>query len=145
MKNILISAAIAIGPFLGCKAVQPKTATDFMARYYVVDDHASSGVVGFSVDSVRYTDDYTRIYGKLIGIPHTSERIDTLEICLTDGSKNKSTDIDGVDIQRWFQWEDSNYIKVEIDFPSMPQQRSFNIQTTGPRGNSRWEIVSHKK
>ena len=36
---------------------------------------------------------------------------------IVDGEAFGSLDIDGVDFQRYFQWEESGQIPVEIDFP----------------------------
>ena len=64
-----------------------------------------SGSIGFVADSIEYRPDVTRLYGKIKGRPHTANRIDTLY-----GTFGKirylSTDIDGVDMKRYFQWED---------------------------------------
>ena len=53
-----------------------------------------------------------------------------------------STDIDGVDMKRYFQWEDENYIEVEIDFPPMKKSRTMTVSVVGPNGNSLWIIVN---
>lgn len=84
----------------------------------VVKDYvsASDNTLSFQVDSIDYRSDLTRIYGKLIGKPHTSNRIDGVTFTGI-GSAVTATDIDGVDFQRYFQWEDDGQIPVEIDFP----------------------------
>lgn len=58
------------------------------------------------------------VYLKLIGTPHTSNRIDEAVIEVA-GTKYKCTDIDGVDLKRYFQWEDSAIIDIELDFPAI--------------------------
>ena len=81
----------------------------------------STGYITFRVTSIDYRPDLTRVYGTLVGRPHTSERIDELTIMTPGGKVISSTDIDGVDMKRWFQGEDDGAIEVEIDFPAMKQ------------------------
>lgn len=107
MKRLILSSAIL-------------AAISFCLSAKVVKDYASASdnALSFSVDSIDYRSDLIRIYGKLIGKPHTSNRID--EVSLTGKSVAvTSTDIDGVDFQRYFQWEDNGMIPVEIDFPAI--------------------------
>ena len=100
-----------------------------------------SGSIGFIADSIEYRADVTRLYGKIKGRPHTANRIDTLYG--TFGKiKYSSTDIDGVDMKRYFQWENSGLIPVEIDFPVVRTQTSFVLTLDGPRGESTWNIRS---
>lgn len=77
------------------------------------------------IDSIDYRTDLTRIYGKLIGIPHTSNRIDEIP---------GATDIDGVDFKRWYQFEEDGKIPVEIDLPAMPQSSAFQLKIVTTRG-----------
>lgn len=85
------------------------------------------------VDSIDFRQDLTRIYGRILGRPHTSQRIDELELDI-NGDKMRATDIDGVDFKRWFQWEDDGIIPVEIDFPAMSQFNGASLKITTPRG-----------
>lgn len=85
-------------------------------------DSASDNTLSFRVDSIDYRADLTRVYGKLVGRPHTSNRIDGVSLTTT-GSAVTSTDIDGVDFQRYFQWEDDGQIPLEIDFPATKPSR----------------------
>lgn len=104
----------------------------------------STGVLAFTADSIMFRNDVTRLYGKLKGMPHTSSRIDSLTMTLSGGNKTASTDIDGVDMRRWFQWEDDGLIPVEIDFPPMKRQPSATIEVAGPHGESQWKIIIGK-
>lgn len=70
-----------------------------------------------TVERIETVDGGIRLYGTLNGRPHTSNRIDTLVMITADGKAVNANDIDGVDMKRWFQWEDSGTIDVEIDFP----------------------------
>ncbi|MCM1076767.1 MAG: hypothetical protein NC411_05355 [Bacteroides sp.] len=80
----------------------------------------SDDILTFVVDSIDYRQDLTRVYGKLKGRPHTSNRVDEVQyIGSGTGSVAVSKDIDGVDFRRYFQWEDDGLIPVEIDFPAM--------------------------
>lgn len=95
----------------------------------VVRDYVSASAdnaLSFQVDSIDYRQNLTRVYGKLIGRPHTSNRID--EVSLTGNSVAvTSTDIDGIDFQRYFQWEDDGLIPIEIDFPNVKQLNEVQI------------------
>lgn len=62
------------------------------------------------------SDGVTRLSCTLKGIPHTSSRIDSVA-ALVNNRRLKATDIDGVDFARYFQWEESGAIEVEIDLP----------------------------
>lgn len=67
-------------------------------------------------DKTIKTDEGVRISLCLVGIPHTSQRIDGVDLVI--GSKLvKATDIDGIDFERYFQFEDTGVQTVEIDFP----------------------------
>lgn len=62
------------------------------------------------------SDSVLRVGGSLIGKPHTSNRID--RILLVSGNDTiVANDIDGIDFNRYYQWEDNGQIAVEIDFP----------------------------
>lgn len=104
----------------------------------------STGYITFVVESVDYRPDLTRVSGKLKGMPHTSERIDSLVLITPSGRQYRMTDIDGVDLKRWFQWEDDGLIDVEIDFPVIKEINSFTLQSSGPKGISRTKITKKK-
>lgn len=98
--------------------------------------------IGFEIDSIDFRSDLTRIYGKLIGTPHTSNRIDRLTLTAGASTPCTSTDIDGIDMKRWFQWEDSFRIPVEIDFPMLnPSVSDITIEADGPKGSSKWVVT----
>lgn len=77
------------------------------------------------IDSIDYRANLTRVYCKVYGKPHTSMKFDAISGC---------TDIDGVDLKRWFQFEESGRIALEIDFKANPQQK-FNFIITTPKEN----------
>ncbi len=132
---LLISGAlICCTPMHRAAASSPVTSTAYSVS-------AISGPVGFMVTKIDFRSDLTRIYGRLIGRPHTSGRIDALSLTLPDGETVAATDIDGIDMKRYFQWEDDNYIEVEIDFPPVGKSRTMTIDVCGPNGNCRWTIV----
>lgn len=67
-------------------------------------------------DKTIKTDDGIRITVCLVGLPHTSQRIDGVDLLM--GSKLvKANDIDGVDFERYFQFEDEGIKMIDIDFP----------------------------
>lgn len=85
------------------------------------------------VDSIDYRADLTRMYGKFVGRPHTSQQVKS--ITLHNGARSyAATDIDGVDFNRWFQWEDDGVIPVEIDFDKMPEVKTGRLVIVTPRG-----------
>lgn len=78
----------------------------------------------FVISEVIYKsdDNLTRVCGNLIGRPHTAARIDGVTLKAA-GAVIKANDIDGVDFERYFQWEDDGNIYIEIDFPGYRQSR----------------------
>lgn len=66
---------------------------------------------------------------RAIGRPHTAHRIDAAEI-RSIGVKAAASDIDGVDFNRYFQWEDSGVIPLEIDFPPMHESSTVQVGLT---------------
>lgn len=85
------------------------------------------------VDSVSCRDDLSRVYCKIIGRPHTSDRIDGATLTV-NGITLTATDIDGVDFKRYFQWEDDGIIPLEIDFPPIPNATGV-LSLKMPRGD----------
>lgn len=102
-----------------------------------VKSSRSTGTPVLICDSVDFRSDLTRVYGKLKGAPHTSHRIDGVKL---QSSGVPATDIDGVDIKRWFQWEEDGEIPVEIDFPPMKERSSLIIEAATPRETAIWTI-----
>ncbi|MCC8038246.1 MAG: hypothetical protein LIP02_08975 [Bacteroidales bacterium] len=101
---------------------------------------ATGRPMSLKIDSISQRADLTRVYCRIIGKPHTSDRIDaaTLEL---KGGKVKATDIDGVDFKRYFQWEDDGVIVLEIDFPPIKKQpRWLTLKTL--RGDVSQEVKS---
>lgn len=64
-----------------------------------------------------------RVKGTLVGNPHTSHRIDSARLLIGNQSY-EAIDIDGIDFERYFQWEDDGIIPLEIDF-SIPEGTKF--------------------
>ncbi len=60
----------------------------------------------------------TRFIVDLVSVPNTSSRIDSAT-WIADGRRCLANDIDGVDFQRYFQWEEDGVVRVEIDFPRL--------------------------
>ena len=82
-------------------------------------------------DKVTPTDDGIRISVCLVGIPSTSQRIDSVD--LNVGPKViKAVDIDGVDFERAFQFEDTGVQVIELDFPFkglLPKSATLTFHT----------------
>lgn len=76
------------------------------------------------IDSVEWRSDLTRVYCRIVGMPHTSDRIDG--VTLVSGKRTfRANDIDGVDFRRYFQWEEEGSINLEIDFPAVPTPHEY--------------------
>lgn len=95
----------------------------------------SDDVLTFQVDSIDFRKELTRVYGKVIGRPHTSHRIDGVTLNINNQAL-VSDDIDGVDFKRYFQWEDDGFILLEIDFPATRPARNLNLNFNTVRGNA---------
>ncbi len=99
--------------------------------------------INITVDSIDFRNDVTRMYAKLYGNPHTSQRID--EAMLRIGTASfQARDIDGVDFKRWFQWEEDGIIPVEIDFRQMTPFNNAKLELVTPRGTDITEIKTSK-
>ena len=103
-----------------------------------------TGPLTMVCDSIDYRTDLTRVYGRLTGRPHTSNRIDGV-VLVSGGRTFVSTDIDGVDMKRWFQWEEDGFIPVEIDFAPMSPCGEAVVKAAGPRGESQWKIIKNNR
>lgn len=128
IKTILALIISIASPFCLCAKV---------VKQYLCN---ASGSIDFVIDSIDYRSDVTRVYGKLKGQPHTSNRIDKLAIRYDESAPAECTDIDGVDMHRWFQWEESGLIEVEIDFPTGIPSRRIEINALCAKGESIWII-----
>lgn len=96
-----------------------------------------------TVDSISYRASLTRVYGKFVGRPHTSQKLHGITIeC--KGKKYEANDIDGVDFDRWFQWEDDGMIPVEIDFPRTPSLNNAIMIISTEKGVDRCSIEKIK-
>lgn len=127
--SFLISAIVAVAFAVGAKTVKTTSTTD--------------PVLAVSVDSIDFRKDLTRVYGKLVGRPHTSNRVDAATLLAGKSSVN-ADDIDGVDFKRYFQWEDEGEIIVEIDFPAMKRFNAARLVLVTPRGESVTQIKTDK-
>ncbi len=110
----LIGAAVADGQFTHMGGTRRQNA------------HQMSAVV----DSVMQRDDVSRVFCRLIGRPHTSQRIDSIYITLPDGSALGAKDIDPIYFHRAFQWEEENDMPVEIDFTPSSAHNLNKFQMT---------------
>ncbi len=79
------------------------------------------------LDSVDFRTDLTRVYGRLIGRPHTAQRIDYVTL-RTPGVVLAAQEIDGVDLERYFQWEDDGVIPIEIDFAPSTKSNTVELE-----------------
>ncbi len=93
-----------------------------------------------TVDSIDFRNDLTRLYGKFVGRPHTSQKVREIVMEANNGKRYQAYDIDGVDFDRWFQWEEDGIIPVEIDFPAMPAVDTAVIIITTSKGVDRCKL-----
>ena len=99
-----------------------------------------------SIDNTN-RDGVTRIGICLIGIPHTSCRIDSIKLIKRNGVYMAS-DIDGIDFGRYFQWEDDGMVEIEVDFPRqnvMPEDSVEFITVKGSVKHPVGKFASIKK
>lgn len=108
---------------------------------------ASEGEPAFTVDSIDCRKDLTRVYGRVQGRPHTSMRIDAISMLVPGAVLKECTDIDGVDFNRWFQWEDDGVILLELDFGPVKDARTGQLTLVTPRGSSvvKWHTPAPAK
>lgn len=125
----LIIAFATVAFAVGAKVVKTTSTTD--------------PVLAMTVDSIDFRTDLTRVYGKLVGRPHTSHRVDDATL-LSGKSSFKADDIDGVDFKRYFQWEDEGEILIEIDFPKMKRFNAAQLILVTPRGESVTSVKTRK-
>lgn len=98
----------------------------------------SQHTMSIAIDSVMQRDDVTRVYARLIGKPHTSQRIDSITLHAPKflSAAIGATDIDPIYFHRGFQWEDEAEMPVEIDFPPVSRKLSaYTITAITPYGN----------
>lgn len=106
MRSLKFAAIMLLG-------TMANTATVTEANAQVQQADAEMNIIP---DKTIKTDSGIRISLCLIGIPHTSQRIDGIDLVM--GSKLvKATDIDGIDFERFFQFEETGVQTVEVDFP----------------------------
>lgn len=106
MKHLKFILALT----LGCVAAS-SSSFDVTAQVNQLDAE-----INIIPDKSVKTDTGVRLTVCVVGIPHTSQRIDSVDLVM--GSKIvKATDVDGVDFERYFQFEDQGVIMLEIDFP----------------------------
>lgn len=91
---------------------------------------------GLTVESIEFRNDLTRVNCKLKGRPNTSHRIDSASL----GGKS-ATDIDGVDFNRYFQFEEDGVIPLSIDFPRMKPQKKLTLSLNGINGRADFQII----
>ncbi len=95
-------------------------------------DDAKGGLV-LRIDSIDFRKDLTRVYCHVAGKPHPAHRIDA--VTLTAGTRAMgATDIDGIELKQYFQFEDDGTIALEIDFPATATARKGSVTIVTPQG-----------
>ncbi|MBD5252939.1 MAG: hypothetical protein HDS51_01755 [Barnesiella sp.] len=123
-RNVLLRLTLAVAALVAMAC----TAYSGVKRNYVSAPAGASEPIAFTVDSIDFRKDLTRVYGRLTGAPHTSNRIDDATL-YTPAGAFEATDIDGVDFRRYFQWEDDGEIAIEIDFPRVKSVKAVTFTT----------------
>jgi hypothetical protein len=93
----------------------------------------SSQAMSIVVDSVAFRDDVTRVYCSVLGHPHTSNRIDEATLSI-GGIEMPCIDVDGIDMKRYFQWEETGAIQLELDFDATRPHCQFSISLMTVKG-----------
>ena len=78
------------------------------------------------------SDYVSRVSCTIIGVPHTSSRVDSVTAVIK-GRVYRSTDIDGIDFGRYFQWEEEGAIPVDVDI--------VHTRTFSPNDSIRFHTV----
>ncbi|MDE6317378.1 MAG: hypothetical protein K2L73_03150 [Muribaculaceae bacterium] len=116
-RNLTIALASAL-ICSGVVAAESQKLGKVRQKYPVTTGHRTAGEFGFVVTGIveKPDDNLVRVCGTLTGTPNTSGRIDRISLVAGD-RKVEANDIDGVDFERYFIWEDEGSIYLEIDFP----------------------------
>lgn len=120
MKKLFLFIALIFGVvIIGGRAVAQLPVSKLDTRLNIVPDKS------------KPTDEGIRLTMCVMGMPHTSQRIDSVDLHI--GAKvYKANDIDPVDFERYFQFEDEGLIVMEIDFPfkgELPRDASLTFHT----------------
>lgn len=102
----------------------------------IVKDYAcmTNDDTSFVIDSIDFREDLTRIYGCIIGLPHSSNKINEVMLLINNDALT-ANDIDGVDFHRYFQWENEERIDLEVDFPPIKPASDLQILFITAHGN----------
>lgn len=95
-----------------------------------------------TVDSILLRDTVSRLYITLRQLPHTSMTLHD-DWTIQDSTAHfsgKIRDIDGVDLNRTFQFESDSTIGVEMDFPAIPTSLT-EIDVIGNKGKDEIRII----
>lgn len=99
----------------------------------------SSGVITLKVDSIDFRNDLTRVYARIFGRPNTSQRIDAAT--LTIGKRSMAwTDVDGIEMKHYFQFEEDGVIPVEMDFPATGASQRGSVTLVTVYGNYTYNL-----
>ncbi|MCF0213440.1 MAG: hypothetical protein HUK13_03185 [Muribaculaceae bacterium] len=99
------------------------------------------GAFNVTVKSVDFRKDLLRVTCVLQGRPNTSQRIDGVRLYVSGKKYYEATDIDGVDLKRYFQWEEDGKITVEIDFKATYLSlKRFDLVFETPLGTYRYQV-----
>lgn len=82
-------------------------------------------------DKSKKTDEGIRLTMCVMGMPHTAQRIDSVDLHVA-GKVYKANDIDPIEFEKYFQFEDDGLVVLEIDFPfsgELPRDASLTFHT----------------
>lgn len=82
---------------------------------------------GFEVDSIDFRPDLTRIYGKISGTPHIAINVKQIVLSTDGHNAFTPTDTDGLELDKYFQFEEMPTFNVEFDFEPMTPSNIIKI------------------
>lgn len=140
MKTRLLAVTFAAS--VTCvMALQARTLRGFTTSHAAVTDarEGAGGVLSLAIDSIDFRTDLTRVYGRIYGRPNTSQRIDAAT--LTVGRRSVSwTDVDGIEMKHYFQFEEDGMLPLEIDFPAVGASRKCSLTFVTSLGNYTYSL-----
>lgn len=118
MRNLILAAIISLSCGVHSVALSPVSVVQSASH----EASVKNARVGFRKD-------LTRVYCSFVARPHTAHRIDKVTL-----GGIEAIDIDGVDMGRYFQTEESGRIDLEIDFPPMKPCSPVTLDLTTAAG-----------
>lgn len=81
----------------------------------------------FTVDSVDFRTDLTRVYGRFSGTPHVGVCVRQVIFTVPGKQNLMANDTDRFDLDKYFQFEEDPQFNAEMDFGPCTAADSFNL------------------